>query len=403
MNANNHIVIGRDKNIKVPEELIKIAVQHDHNVKTVVFDCPRYWDGNDLSQMTIYINYIRADLKTGQAKAENIMVDNEDENIIHFGWKITNNVSCVHGKIHFLVCAKSVNNNGELQIHWNSELNKEMCVSEGLECGEMLLEQYPDVITQILLDLKDVEKIYECQTHDLTMLINDYMKEKALNTMNTKVGDDYNSISIIREGAYALNGAGCFMCKTKVCAGDNVEFKNTWVMSIRQNYSDRVVITNKDLIVVKTISFLELNQNPSIIIEEDGYLYLSSEYYDTTDVLFVIFRKNSVLPLVLNEDETTMFETNTAYGDDVLHAILSGRQILVKVQNRHGGTLYRNFMPVLQYQLPNVENDYLTLFYLRDGIDENIMSAFATGSFDVVYGELTIKLSKTYNKCPLEV
>lgn len=91
------------------------------------------------------------------------------------------------------------------------------------------------------------------------------------------------------------------------------------------------------------------------------------------------------------------------YGDDALTAILEGRQILIKVPNKSDSTLYSNFMPVLQYQLPNENNNYLTLFYLNDGIAENIMTAMQTGSFDGVYGSIEMTLSTTYTECPLKV
>ena len=44
-----HIVIDSHRAITVPEQLKRIAVQFDHNFETVTFDCPRYWDGHDLS------------------------------------------------------------------------------------------------------------------------------------------------------------------------------------------------------------------------------------------------------------------------------------------------------------------------------------------------------------------
>lgn len=91
------------------------------------------------------------------------------------------------------------------------------------------------------------------------------------------------------------------------------------------------------------------------------------------------------------------------YGDDALNAILNGQQVLIKVPNKSNATLYSNFMPVLQYQLPNENNDYLVLFYLKDGIAENIMTAMQTGSFAGVYGVIEMKLSKTYTECPLKV
>lgn len=91
------------------------------------------------------------------------------------------------------------------------------------------------------------------------------------------------------------------------------------------------------------------------------------------------------------------------YGDDALDAILKGKQILIKVPNKNGNTLYSNFMPVLQYQLPNENNNYLNLYYLKDGIAENILVAMQTGSFDGVYGVIEMMLSETYTECPLKV
>lgn len=59
-----HIVIGKDRVITVPPDLRRLGVQYDKNVESVTFDCPRYWDGIDLLNMAMYINYIRSDRKT---------------------------------------------------------------------------------------------------------------------------------------------------------------------------------------------------------------------------------------------------------------------------------------------------------------------------------------------------
>ena len=91
------------------------------------------------------------------------------------------------------------------------------------------------------------------------------------------------------------------------------------------------------------------------------------------------------------------------YGDDALQAILSGKQLYIKVPSSSENSPYGNFMPVLQYQLPQNGNDYLTLFYLKDGIAQNLLAALATGSFDGVFGEITMMLSQSYDECPLKV
>ena len=143
-----HIVIGEDRIISVPEELRRIAVQYDHDVETVTFDCPRYWDGLDMSELSIYINYMRKDRYVACYKATDIVVDNADPNIMHFNWTVSRNVSEVKGELKFLVCIKKGDSEGYEVNHWNSELNTEMYISEGLEVEPSIFDPYPDIISQ---------------------------------------------------------------------------------------------------------------------------------------------------------------------------------------------------------------------------------------------------------------
>lgn len=143
-----HIVIGEDRIISVPEELRRIAVQFDHDVETVTFDCPRYWDGLDMSELSIYINYMRKDRYVACYKATDIVVDNADPNIMHFNWTVSRNVSEVKGELKFLVCIKKGDSEGYEVNHWNSELNTEMYISEGLEVDPSIFDPYPDIISQ---------------------------------------------------------------------------------------------------------------------------------------------------------------------------------------------------------------------------------------------------------------
>ena len=144
-----HIVIGDDRVITVPDQLKRLAVQYDHDIETVTFDCPRYWDEHDMSQMSVYINYLRSDTYRATYKADNVTVDATDDSIMHFDWTISRNVSLVTGKIVFLVCVRKTDDNGNEVNHWNSELCKDCYVSEGLEPdAEELKEAYPDIIEQ---------------------------------------------------------------------------------------------------------------------------------------------------------------------------------------------------------------------------------------------------------------
>lgn len=143
-----HIVIDEDRFITVPIELQRIAVQYDHDVETVTFDCPRYWDGLDMSELRIYINYMRKDRYVACYKATDVTVDAVDSNIMHFNWTISRNVTEVKGELKFLVCIKKGDEDGNEVNHWNSELNTEMYISEGLEVEPSIFDPYPDIIGQ---------------------------------------------------------------------------------------------------------------------------------------------------------------------------------------------------------------------------------------------------------------
>ena len=154
--SEGHIIIGDDRFITVPESLKRLAVQYDHDVETVTFDCPRFWDEHDMFRMVPYINYLLPNGTTGQYKATNV---SSDSSRLYFDWTISNNVTKYKGKLSFLVCIKKTDEEGYETNHWNSELNQDCYISEGLECTQTAVTRYPDIITQLLTRMDEVEAI----------------------------------------------------------------------------------------------------------------------------------------------------------------------------------------------------------------------------------------------------
>lgn len=156
MNNEEHIVIGSNRVITVPPSLKRIAVQHDHNIETVTFDCPRYWDGRDLSTMKAFINYMRSDGHIGSYIVGDITIDETDSKIIHFDWVLSGNVTSVKGGVAFLVNFKITDEEGNPIQQWSSELNRELYVSEGMDT---IINRYPDMVTQLLVRMEYLESI----------------------------------------------------------------------------------------------------------------------------------------------------------------------------------------------------------------------------------------------------
>lgn len=110
--------------------------------------------------------------------------------------------------------------------------------------------------------------------------------------------------------------------------------------------------------------------------------------------------KESFKPLVLEAEKAEAYLSDSVVGDETLNAILAGRQVLVRIPNADGGTTTAIYSPILMYQLPNQDNNYLYLFYLRD--EKQDLSGIL--GFDLklpTYGQLKMMLSKNYSTTPL--
>ncbi len=190
--SEEHIVIGRDRYIVVPEALKKIGVQYDHNIETVTFDCPRYWDGIDMTEnMIAYVNYMREDGRVGSHICGRPTPDDTDDDVMHFDWTVSRNVTEVKGSLAFLVCIKKADENGIEINHWNSELNRDMFVSEGLEANPWDDPQTVETVTQLLIQMETVKAEF---AEFKSTVQNDISEFK--DTVNARVGEfetDVNS------------------------------------------------------------------------------------------------------------------------------------------------------------------------------------------------------------------
>lgn len=194
-NPEGHIIVGGDRVIHVPDNLKRIGVEHDHNIETVTFDCPRYWDTHDLSQMAIYINYRLANGYTDRYPVEYIKVE-ADGDVMQFDWTISRNVTQVRGSVSFMVCAvktemQTVEGEEELVpvevLHWNSELNQEMYVSEGMECEEVPVDIVSDIIAEMLKRYQTEEAVQQMREACMSAVEDCETLKNAASRANTQV------------------------------------------------------------------------------------------------------------------------------------------------------------------------------------------------------------------------
>lgn len=190
-----HIVVGGNRFITIPSSLKRLGVQYDHNMETVTFDCPRYWDDRDMSKMAVYINYRLSNGYMDRYPADNVRADGD---IIHFEWTISRNVTQVPGNVSFLVCIMKTDAEGNEDRHWNSELCQDAYISPGMETEESPVDTNPDLITQLLLRMDSVEQIIGAVSEEDIIIDVPALPETDINK---------NAFYRLMNGSFICNGA----------------------------------------------------------------------------------------------------------------------------------------------------------------------------------------------------
>lgn len=196
-----HITIYNDRVIVVPESCKKIAVQYDHNVETVTFDCVKTWDDVELDTLRVHVAYMRSDGAIGKTEAINIRPyvgeNGTAVDLFTFDWVVPKHATMVNGPLAIMVCLSDLDSEGNELHHWNSEVNKEdMYIAEGLECSESILIAYPDDIEKILLRMTELESIglsHTIETAEIDgghrIILKDSNGEKVVDVMHGEKGE----------------------------------------------------------------------------------------------------------------------------------------------------------------------------------------------------------------------
>ena len=183
---NNILMINPEtREIDLPESEKMLGVKLDKDVERKYFKCPKIVGDNiDLSQHKIYVVYQKTDeqLRTLYDVpclywCEDMKVD-ETGDYITFSWKLSGNVFDDSGFIAFKIVAKYVDSeSGMIKTRWNT-IPTIGIVKMTLSDGEEIIEQYADIITQLLQKMENVEQIATSEA--MQGYVNQYLTEHPL-------------------------------------------------------------------------------------------------------------------------------------------------------------------------------------------------------------------------------
>ena len=151
LDTDKTLIIDKDlRTIIIPSSVKNLGVESDDDVLRLKFSMPRMYGDVDLSDFSIYINYMNAK-NTGDV----YVVDDKTiaDDTITFSWLVGRVALAYKGNVRFIVCMKKHDNDSNVIQEYNTTIAS-LPVLEGLETGETVIQQNPDIIEMLLTSLE---------------------------------------------------------------------------------------------------------------------------------------------------------------------------------------------------------------------------------------------------------
>lgn len=182
---DNVLVIDENlRTIKIPPKAIIAGAMGDKDVNWVNFKIPRYYDGTDLSEFQIRVNYLNANGDPNFYTAQNVVVK---DSVIYFSWLITMDAVAYAGDLRFSVYLIS---------YEDDKVDKEFTTATAtLEVPESIkVEQYvdpgemEDIIARVLQEVTDFIEEKEEEIDEYVAEALEEAKQELLNFNNVHQG-----------------------------------------------------------------------------------------------------------------------------------------------------------------------------------------------------------------------
>lgn len=173
-NFKDYLVIDAEsRKINIPSRIKNLGVESDADVKRLYFKIQKQYGEMDFTKADIRINYVNAN---GEGDAYAVTDKQTEGGTVTFSWLIGRNAAEYKGNVCFVVCAKTSNTEGIVEKEFNTTLAT-LPVLEGKETTQQIVQQYPDVIEQILKRLEGATAITPEQ---IQTAVEDYLKKHPI-------------------------------------------------------------------------------------------------------------------------------------------------------------------------------------------------------------------------------
>lgn len=185
--AHKHSVYDTDAHFKIDGKTRVITdvsgetpliMQYDHNSERLTFELPRFIDAHDLLECNVvqihYLNveYNKVHTEHGLYEPDDFQVSPDDENVLICSWLISQNATRYSGTLNFslrFMCTTD----GTVDYAWSTAIYPGIPVSAGIYNGDVVVEEYSDVLEQWRSELEN----NSVDPEQIDRAVENYMKE----------------------------------------------------------------------------------------------------------------------------------------------------------------------------------------------------------------------------------
>jgi hypothetical protein len=131
-----------------------VLIQHDHNSERFTFELPRYIEGHDMSKCDVaQVHFLNIDVQTkeqssGVYEIEDLGISPDGDDVVICSWLISGNATKYVGSLNFLLRFSCVKDDGTVYYVWNTAIYSTIQVSSGIYNGDVVFEEYSDILAQ---------------------------------------------------------------------------------------------------------------------------------------------------------------------------------------------------------------------------------------------------------------
>ena len=159
------------------------VIQYDHNSERFTFEIPRMVEDHDMSTCNVVqVHYLNVnpqtkEQKTGVYEVDDLDISPESDDVVILSWLISQNATQLVGSLNFLIRFTCVNE-GTVDYVWNTGIYSGISVSSGIYNGEVIVEEYADILEQWRQDLFEFGGVTDEQ---IAAAVEDYIAENPVN------------------------------------------------------------------------------------------------------------------------------------------------------------------------------------------------------------------------------